>query len=438
LKVSANAYPLYREVGVSWLDAIPEGWTFQPLRNITSFTTGWTPPTADAASYDGEHLWANISDLGSKRISNTAKRLSAQAIEANRIQVSPKGSLLFSFKLTIGSVSIVDTEMYTNEAIATFRPSAHLLIAFAYYALPLCIVKNAGENIYGAPMLNARHMRSARIVVPPIVDQQQIADYLDAQTTKIDLLIGKQQRLIERLAERRQAVISHAVTNGLDPHAPMKESGVSWFGSVPSAWTVTPVKRMTVLITDGAHISPELEGGQYDFVSTRDVSDEGINFEGSLKTSPESYDYLVRTGCQPHLGDVLFSKDGTIGRTVVVRESRNFVVASSLIIIRPDASRVVSEFLDYQCKSVQLQEQVRSFVKGAGLPRISIANLLKIVGVFPDVSEQIAIVEYLDRETAQMDALTAKAREMIEVLKERRQALISAAVTGKIDVRGLS
>ena len=216
-----------------------------------------------------------------------------------------------------------------------------------------------------------------------------------------------------------------------------KDSGVEWLGEVPVHWEVTQVKRRCDLITDGAHISPETENGVYCFVSTKDVSDEGIDFEGCLRTSAASYEYLLKTGCQPAAGDVLFSKDGTIGRTIVVSEnSPEFVVALSLIIIRPDKEELLSSYLDFLCQSWVVSQQVEGFVKGAGLPRLSIQNLTKVVGVFPPLEEQVLIAEFLQLRCAAASQLTGEAWRTMELLKERRSALISAAVTGKIDVRG--
>ena len=250
--------------------------------------------------------------------------------------------------------------------------------------------------------------------------------------------MAEQETLIALLKEKRQAVISHAVTKGLNPDAPMKPSGIEWLGDVPAHWEVGQLKRMTSVITDGAHISPETEGGLFHFVSTRDLVDGAVCFEGALMTSASSYEYLVRTGCKPLVGDVLFSKDGTIGRTVVVREERDFVVASSLIIMRPEARLLNSEFLDCLCQSDAVQNQVDQFVKGAGLPRLSIQNLMKVFGVFPPLVEQEQIAAHLRVGGQSFELLIQKSYSGITLLKERRSALISAAVTGQIDVRGLA
>jgi type I restriction enzyme S subunit len=274
------------------------------------------------------------------------------------------------------------------------------------------------------------------VPAPPALEQTQIAAFLDRETAKIDALVAEQRRLMELLKEKRQAVISHAVTKGLNPNAPMKRSGIDWLGDVPEHWEVTAVKRFTDTVTDGAHISPDTENGVFHFVSTKDVYDDSIDFENALLTSKTSFDYMVRSGCRPQVGDVLFSKDGTIGRTVVVQEDREFVVASSLIIIRPTKSTLDSDFLNCLCQSRVVASQVESLVKGAGLPRLSIQNLVKVFGCFPPLDEQIAVATFLKVELANFGALAAEAQRAIDLLQERRTALISAAVTGQIDVRG--
>ena len=180
------------------------------------------------------------------------------------------------------------------------------------------------------------------------------------------------------------------------------------------------VKTVSRRVTDGAHISPDTNGGVFDFVSTRDVKNGTIDFIGSLKTSPETYAYMVRTGCRPECGDVLFSKDGSIGTTALVVDDRDFVVASSLIIVSPDRRRMTSRFLNYAFSSRPVAEQARTLTRGAGLPRISVANLARIELPCPPPDEQRAIADFLDHETAQIDALVAKQEEFVRLLRERR------------------
>jgi type I restriction enzyme S subunit len=131
------------------------------------------------------------------------------------------------------------------------------------------------------------------------------------------------------------------------PYPNCKDSGIEWLGAVPEGWRISGIKHNCLKITDGAHVSPETDGGVYPFISTVDLKQSGIDFENCLATTAESYAAMVRGGCRPIVGDVLFSKDGTVGRTVVVEDEREFVVASSLIIVRPDKRLVEPYFLNY-------------------------------------------------------------------------------------------
>jgi len=187
-------------------------------------------------------------------------------------------------------------------------------------------------------------------------------------------------------------------------------------------------------VTDGAHISPDTENGLYDFVSTRDVKGGTINFAGSLKTTQETYDYMVKTGCRPNRGDVLFSKDGTVGETAIVTEEHNFVVASSLVIITPQLSVITPSYLAYIFASRPAQEQAASFMRGAGLPRLSVGNLARLEVLVPPLDEQRAFADYLDRETARIDMLIQEQQRLIEMLRERRTAVIAHATSQGADV----
>ena len=435
--MSFRAYPEYKPSGFDWLPEVPAHWVDRKIARDIPFVVGWTPPSGKDEYYDGDLPWVTIADMTQMSVEDTKSKISHLAVQDKGAKVVPAGSMLFSFKLSVGKIAFLTIDSYTNEAIAGFLPCGPLDLEYWKYAAPEFIPRYGRENIYGATLLNQELISSVRFSAPARAEQTQIARFLDHETARIDALIEEQQRLIELLKEKRQAVISHAVTKGLDPTVPMKDSGVEWLGEVPVHWEVTQVKRRCDLITDGAHISPETENGVYCFVSTKDVSDEGIDFEGCLRTSAASYEYLLKTGCQPAAGDVLFSKDGTIGRTIVVSEnSPEFVVASSLIIIRPDKEELLSSYLDFLCQSWVVSQQVEGFVKGAGLPRLSIQNLTKVVGVFPPLEEQVLIAEFLQLRCAAASQLTGEAWRTMELLKERRSALISAAVTGKIDVRG--
>ncbi|WP_408897468.1 restriction endonuclease subunit S [Nocardioides sp. R1-1] len=201
-----------------------------------------------------------------------------------------------------------------------------------------------------------------------------------------------------------------------------------WYAATPTTWKRGRVKSIARRVTDGAHISPDTEGGVYDFVSTRDVKSGQIDFASALKTTPDSYAYMVKTGCKPVPGDVLFSKDGTVGETVVIREDREFAVASSLVIVSPRPDVMDSTFLAYVFTAKTSRDQAVSMMRGAGLPRLSVGNLARMEVPVPPLAEQRAIADYLDRETAQIDTLIAKQEQLIATLRERRDGLIERAL----------
>jgi len=429
--VSFPAYPDYKDSGVAWLGEVPGHWEltrvgarFCERREKVSDTD--FPPLSVTKNGIVPQL-----DTAAKTDDNDNRKCVLAGDFVINSRSDRKGSSGLSD--LDGSVSLINTVIRPDEGLdGGFVHHMFRSVAFQeeYYRYGKGIVADLWSTNYG-------EMKAICLAVPPLAEQTAIAAFLDRETAKIDALVTEQERLIALLKEKRQAVISHAVTKGLNPNAIMKNSGIPWLGEIPAHWDATALKRLCNKITDGAHISPETEGGTRAFVSTKDVSEDGINFEGCLLTSESSYEYLVRTGCQPVEGDVLFSKDGTIGRTVVVREARDFVVASSLIIIRPCPSELDADFLDYLCQSSVVTAQVESFVKGAGLPRLSIQNLLRVIGVFPPISEQRLIAEWLSELLGEFKLLMGEAQFAITLLQERRAALISAAVTGKIDVRGV-
>ena len=447
--MSFPRYPAYKDSGVEWLGSVPEHWRVDRLRaSITSCRNGiWGDEAQDdendipcvrVADFDRQKLHVRLQQPTIRNV--TEKERAHRLLKRGDLLLEKSGG---GENQPVGCVVLYDDDqpaVCSNfvakvEMAPSMDSSYWRYVHAAAYAVRLTI--GSINQTSGIQNLDQDRYFNERAVFPPEQEQTAIGAFLDRETTKIDTLVAEQEQLITLLKEKRQAVISHAVTKGLDPSVPMKDSGVEWLGEVPAHWEVTHLKRRCAVITDGAHISPETEGGVHLFVSTKDISDDGIDFDSALRTSPASYEYMIKTGCQPIGGDVLFSKDGTIGRTVVVNGSIEFVIASSLIIIRPIPDQLNSDFLNALCQSWVVSQQVDGFVKGAGLPRLSIQNLLKVVGVFPPIDEQVQIANYLSDLDMRSRTLALEAERTVALLKERRSALISAAVTGQIDVRGL-
>jgi type I restriction enzyme S subunit len=279
------------------------------------------------------------------------------------------------------------------------------------------------------------------VIVPPLPEQTAIAEFLDRETEKIDGLVAEQQRLMELLKEKRQAVISHAVTKGLNPHAPMKPSGIEWLGDLPQGWKVKPL-RSVFKFSKGLTITKE------------NLQDEGVycvnygevHSKYGFRLNPLVHplrcvapEYLLTNPdaliCD---GDFVFADtsedlEGS-GNFTHLRSGSPIFAGYHTIIARP-CKDTCSLFLAYHLHSSAFRSQIQRQVKGVKVFSISQGILKAAKCLLPPLAEQTAIAEFLEAELAKFDTLTAEAQRAIDLLQERRTALISAAVTGQIDVR---
>lgn len=213
----------------------------------------------------------------------------------------------------------------------------------------------------------------------------------------------------------------------LNPYPDYKEAGKEWYNSIPIEYEVKKIKYICKYITDGSHFSPVSVDEGKPYVTVKDLIDGIINYEGALKVSDEDFYALEKAGCRPRVGDVLFSKDGTVGKVALVNND-NLVVLSSLAILRPK-SDVNPKYLMYQIVSKSGGAQIESFFFGAALKRITLDIIVNLYGILPPLNIQNEIVYYLDKQTNKIDTLIAKKQRQIELLEEKRTDLITHTVT---------
>jgi len=440
-------YPKYKGSGVEWIGKVPEHWGVVPLKFIVATPITDGPHETPKLYDDGiPFVSAEACSSGSIDFDKIRGRISLEDHKSYSRKYKPQRNDIFMIKsgATTGITAIVETDRDFN----IWSPLAAIRIEEQYNSLYVlnCMrsqffLDSVALNWnYGTQQnIGMGTIENLPITWPPTLrEQTAIADFLERETARIDALVEKKETQIRLLQEKRQALISHVVTKGLDPAVPMKDSGVEWLGLVPKHWYVSKLRQKCNVITDGAHISPDTIKEDYPFVSTVDVNNGMIDLVGCLKTSADSYDYMVRTGCQPKKGDVLFSKDGTVGRTAVVDFEEHFVVASSLVIITPAPQYLLSNFLDYWLNGQIIKQEVALQLSGSALKRISIEKIGNLPALVPPVEEQRDITLSLQREINRIDYIIYKIRTSVGLLKERRSALITAAVTGQIDVREMA
>ncbi len=449
--MSLPRYLEYKDSGVDWLGVVPEHWSVRQLGSIAS--------DKEALFIDGD--WIESKDLAKEGIryltsGNVGEGIykeqgqgfiSEQTFEKlNCVEVLPGDVLISRLNLPIGRACIVPefgSKIVTCVDNVIVRPNSSFDCLFLVFMLT-SMQHFANMEILARGTTMQRISRSTlthvRFAFPAPQEQTAIATFLDHETAKIDGLIAEQEKLITLLAEKRQATISHAVTKGLNPDAPMKDSGVAWLGEVPAHWDVTRLKFAASVQTGVAKGKDNIgkDTIEVSYLRVANVQDGYLALDDIAKIEIPAAD-LARYRLQP--GDVLMNEGGDfdkLGRGHIWNgEIEDCIHQNHVFAVRP--TTVSSEWLNRFTSSETAQFYFMSRSKqSTNLASISSTNVMEMPLMLPPDEEQAAITAFLDAEIARLDELTAEATHGITLLKERRSALISAAVTGKIDVRHLA
>lgn len=434
-----RSYPAYKDSGVEWLGMVPEGWEVVPLKRRFSVRLGkmLQPSSKAAEDFEAPYLraaniqWAGV-DL------NDLKTMWFTRGEAVTLTLQ-KDDLLVSEGGDVGRSAILDAdlnEIYFQNSVNRVRAQARDCTRFLYYWMS--VIKALGYvdvlcNKSTIAHFTAEKVEAVPVPLPPLPEQQAIAAFLDRETAKIDGLIEEQRRLIALLAEKRQATISHAVTRGMNPSAGLKPSGVDWLGDIPEGWEVVQLRR--AISSSDYGISDSLEpDGKIAVLRMGNISD------GRLRLDDLKYTNSVPDNLLLQSGDLLFNRTNSldlIGKVGLYlgRDQTPVSFASYLVRLRLGVGHLPRLFA-YLLNTAAILGEARSRALVAiGQCNLNPSRYSEIRIALPPPSEQANIVTYLDEQTAQLDSLTETATSAISLLQERRAALISAAVTGKIDVR---
>lgn len=441
-----KSYPSYKDSGIEWLGEIPEHWAADRLKRICEVF----PSNVDKKSVEGEQevRLCNYTDVYYREeITNDLELMKATASLAQ----------IERFTLRKDDVIITkDSETADDIGIPTYVPNELPGVVCGYHLSMIRPRRNVSgkfiKRLFNSHYLRAKLEISAQgltrvglgqyaidnldIPLPSYVEQCAIATFLDRETSRLDTLIAKQEKLIDLLQEKRQAMISHAVTKGLNPDAKLKDSGVEWMGIIPDGWGRTQIKHIVKIpVTDGPHETPEFLDEGVPFVSAEAVSSGVVDFTKIRGYISREANAKYSQKYVPKRNDIFMVKSGaTTGVAAIVETDDEFNIWSPLAVIRCN-NQMSPKFVLNFVRSTNFQEAVTlnwSFGTQQNIGMGVIENLFVTV---PPLSEQIRIAEYLDKETSKIDSLIEKARRSIELAIEHRAALISAAVTGKIDVR---
>lgn len=416
--MSFPKYPAYKDSGLKWIGEVPTGWNLSQLSFVfENISSGTTPSTNDDEYYRGNIPWVTTGELREAEIFSTEKNISSEALNVfSALKIYPPGTLLVAmYGATTGRLGWLGVDATTNQACCALAYPKNVHFKFIFYSLlnakeALLLLSSGG----GQPNINQEKIRSFRIPIPPLSEQLAIASFLDRECGKIDALIAEQERLIALLAEKRQAVISHAVTKGLNPNAPMKDSGIPWIGMVPEGWEVVPLSK-GILFQRGHDLPKDSRRfGDIPVVSSSGI----IDFHNEVKCNHPT---------------IVTGRYGTIGNFHIVYSS-SWPLNTSLYAIKIYKNNI--KYMYYVLNSIK--NIIVSESEKSAVPGIDRNDIHKIYICIPDADVQNDIVKYLDAVLENQEKFRELSLKAITLLKERRAALISAAVTGKIDVRAQS
>ncbi len=443
-----RAYPKYKSSGINWIGDIPEGWTIDRIKaSVKSCNNGiWgDEPAGDSndticvrvADFNRDNLSIDISDPTLRNISEREK--SNRTLRKGDLLVEKSGG---GENQPVGCVVLYshDTPAVCSNFIAKMSLKDGMNPAFWKYlhaaAYSIRLTVGSINQTSGIQNLDQDRYFNEKVPFPSLEEQQKIANFLDRETAKIDELIQRQEKLIELVNEERMAIISNAVTKGLNSSIQFKNSGIEWIGLIPEHWQVGGLTKFIGPIVDYRGRTPiKTDDGMF-LVTARNIKNGQINYLASKEyVDASSAESLLARG-RPEIGDVLFTMEAPLGEVALI-DRVDIALAQRIVKFRGLKNTISNKFLLYWLMSNFCQARLTTLATGSTALGIKASKLSQIEFIVPPYDEQLKIVEFLDKKIEKTDALASKSKKSIQLLKEHRVSLISAAVTGKIDVRGL-
>lgn len=407
--MSLPKYPKYKDSGVAWLGAVPSHWPICPLKRLLAIQNG-----ADHKEVETED---GIPVIGSGGPFAFATRY---LYDGESVLLGRKGTIDRPLYVT-GKFWTVDTMYWTkvlSDAFGKFAYYVATTIPFSFYSTNTAL-----------PSMTKGALNGHLIACPPFSEQVSIAAFLDRETAKIDALIAEQEKLIALLAEKRQATISHAVTRGLNPDAPMKDSGVEWLGQVPAHWEIARIGSLFHEINEPGNVSlPVLSVSIHDGVSDKELDDNELERKVSRSDDRSKYK-TVRPGDLTY--NMMRAWQGGFGSVSV-----DGMVSPAYIVARPK-TELLTTYIELVLRTPGAISEIKRNSRGITDFRLRLywQEFKEMKVAIPKKDEQQLICNFINRSICKFDDLVSQTKRSIELLQERRAALIAAAVTGQIDAR---
>lgn len=449
-----KVYPKYKDSGVEWLGEVPVHWQIKRLDFLASVKArlGWKGLTASEYVDDGYIFLSTPNIKGENGIDfeNVNYITEDRYLESPEIMLKEDDVLIAKDGSTLGITNVVRSlprPATVNSSIAVIRTkgsiNSYYLIRWLCSTFMQATIESLKDG-QGVPHLFQSDIRKFTVVSPGKSEQTAIADFLDRETGHLDTLITKKQALIDLLNEKRTALISQIATHGLpadaarefglEPLTRFKDSGIKWLKKIPKEWEILPFSKYVTEKSDYRGKTPEKYDSGIFLVTAKNVRMGYIDYDISREYVAESdYNSIMRRGL-PKIGDILFTTEAPLGNVALV-DREDVAMAQRIIRFRMEPNKFIPRFALYAMISDYFQNQLASLSTGSTAEGLKASKLNQLRLICPPIDQQIVLTSYLDQETGKIDSLIEKIQDAIAHLLEYRTALITAAVTGKIDVR---
>lgn len=421
-------YPKYNPVAYDYVKSLPHGW--QLLPNIALFEERKEKGTLN------EQLLSISSYKGIIKSSDYEDRKDRSSEDKSEYLLVHEGDLAYNTMLMwSGAVGFSKYRGLVSPSYTVLKTKIELNPKYFHYLFRTELYKNYSKRFsYGIVDSRLRlyytHFKRMYSIVPPLSIQNAIVDYLDEKCEEIDRFIKNKERLIELIEEQKRCIINKAITKGLDDEPELVDTGINWLGEIPVGWELKKLKYITSLIIDGAHETPTYVSEGMPFLRVTDVNEDNINWEEVRYVPTEEYKQLTKYN-KPRIGDVLLSKNGTIGKVIEVTWDKPFCFFVSLCLIR-FTKKMLPKYFSYFFKSDIVTDQLNEGSKTTSVTNLHLEKIKELRIAYPIIEEQQRICNFLDRECNVYDGLIKKAQNEIMSAQEFREALVIKLTTGNL------
>ena len=430
-----------KDSGIEWIGEIPEGWEITKIKHIVSSVTDIDHFMPDSAEFGIPYLMiGDLKDLSSSIDWDSSKKISIEDYKKLSIKSRPQiGDIIFARYASIGTTCYIDTDrdFLVSYACLTIHPSDLIIGKFLSYYLKSSsfaedVLRRTNSNTQGN--VGKDSLVNATIVLPSIIEQTQIVNFLDAKCSDINAMLSKTRASIEEYKKLKQAIITQAVTEGIRGEREMKDSGIEWIGEIPKEWGRTKIK-MIASFFNGDRTSRYPQPSDFvdsgvAFLTSRNIDSDEVDLSETKYITDDKYKSL--SGAKIQIDDIIFCLRGSVGKCAINRTLSCGTVASSLATIRP--KDIYPEYLLYFLLSNIASTQTTIFMNGTCAANLSAESVGNYYITLPISTEQKEIANYLDAKCTEIDGLIAKKEQLVKELESYKKSLIYEVVTGKREV----